>query len=433
MNTHRWKGLAVALILLAGAPCASGQSAVAESQAHIQTAIRAWQEGDFATAAKELEAARALNPASLFTRYSLARCYAKLERNADALSLLEGLAAQGIDMGVAEQADFEPLIDDARFQAMLATLAETTSLQDASEAHFEFPLHGVIPEGIAADPDSGRLFFGSMRNGDVYALDAELRVSRFGSIDAPGFSAIGLTVDRERNVLWVAGAAFRMAEGFDPQASVGSGLFGIDLTSGERVREARWLGADSNFNDVTVAPDGTVYASGSGLYKLVTEPDRIEPVVLDTDIVGGNGLVVHPDGKTLFLSSYPVGLFSIDLEQGSAQLMTGPDDLSLYGVDGLYWHNNGLVAIQNGARPWRMLQLKLDRSRRRVTAAGVFERGSPATTPMTGAIVGDTIYYVGEGEQPANLPSQLPDFLEGNVGTVVIRRTSITQEAMRDR
>lgn len=426
MSVKLTTGLTTAVaVTLFHAAAAFAQNPVLASQDSIQRAIAAWQAEDFETAAEALEQARAQNPESLFTRFSLARAYARLERRDDALTILEGLAKQRIDMGVSEQADFEVFAGDPRYQAFADNLAEATQPVLASEPHFELRELGLIPEGIAYDADTGRLFFSSMRTGSIFVLDDAGQVSRFADIGEPGMSAIGVTVDRERGLLWVAAAAYPIAEDFVAGATTGSALVGIELDGGAIRHTLRWHGEDSNFNDVTVAPDGSVYVSGTGVFVVRDNPARLAPLAGGIDIFGGNGLTVHPDGKTLFVSSYPAGLYAVTLPEGDTVRMTAPDDLSLYGIDGLYWHDGALIAVQNGALPWRLMRLAVSDDRRRIESSEILELGNPATAPMTGAIVDDVIYYIGEGEQPAELPAHFPDHLRGNAGPIVIRKAAL--------
>lgn len=414
--------IAVLIVLVMLAEDAVADNPVLESQAHIREAVAAWEAENYEDAATALETARGLNPESLFSRYALARVYSKLDRTDDALDLLEGLVAQRLDMGFADETDFEALAGHARFEALKERVTIATRPIEASAAHVEMPQHGLMPEGIAADADSGRLFLGSMRTGDVYVLAPTGELYRFAKIGAPGMAAIGLTVDAGRGVLWVASAAFAFTEGFSAGVTRGSALYGFDLASGELRHALRWLGENSNFNDVTVGPDGSVYVSGAGLYKLHENPARLLPVAGTEAIFGGNGLTVHPDGRTLFVSAYPAGLYAVDLPSGESRRLTAPEDVSLYGIDGLYWHDDALLAFQNGARPWRLLRLRVSENRDRVVGSEIIEMANPATTPMTGAILDDAIYYVGEGAQPESLPSHLPAEMAGNAGTVIVRK-----------
>ena len=425
----RLAGATVALcgyLLVTATTSAQPANPVAESQLHLQAAAEAYREGDLPAVVRSLEAAYELNPASLYTRRNLAAMYARTGAQDSALDVLEGLVEERLDFGMAENPDFAALREEPRFAALVERLDALTRPILRSEPYVEFELLGLAPEGIAFDAGSGRFFFGSMRSGDVFVLDDRLQVSRFGTIDErERLAAIGMTVDAGRGLLWVVGAGFELAANFDPEDHPGSGLFGFDLATGERVREYRVADADANFNDVTLGPDGSLYVSGSPVRRLDEDAEALLPLPGTSALFGANGLAVDAANRTLFVAAYPVTVAAIDLATGRTRNLRLPVGLTLYGVDGLYWHAGGLVAVQNGARPWRLLRLELDAAHDAVTGYHILELGAPATTPMTGAIVGNSIYYIGEGPEPAEIPAHFPRALRQSPGSVVIRKASL--------
>jgi len=417
--------LALLTAMLVAIPQSSARAidgnSVAESQLRQREAIEAYADGDMTGYVEALEAALALNPASLWTRHNLAGGYARSGRERDALALLRDLVEKRVDMGLAADADFDPLRGTPGFEALLDDAARATAPKLTSRPWFEFPMTGLSPEGIAFDQAGGRFFFGSMYSGDVYVIDRARQVSRFASVDPQGrLSAIGMTVDGDRGLLWVVGAAFDLAENYSADAGTKSGVFGFDVETGElqhdfRVPDDAWL------NDLTLSPDGALYVSGASIFRLDPDTGALDVVATDTPVFGANGIAAHPDGDTLFVSSYPVGLYAVDPAAGRARHLAAPVNTTLYGIDGLYWHDGALIGIQNGATPWRLVRLRLDDRRTAVTAIDYLEFGNPATEPMTGAIVGNRIYYIGEGPDPSPPPVHFPPDMHENLGNVVIR------------
>lgn len=410
---------------LAAVAIAADQAPVAAAQERIREAVGAYRDGDLDSFVASLEAALTLNPSSLWTRHNLARGYARTGRSAEALVLLDELAAMKIDMGFADDPDFAALSELPAFATLVDAAAEATAPVLRSRPWLEFPQAGLVPEGIAVDPGSGRFFFGSMRTGDVYVIDGARRVSKFAGVDAAGrLSAIGLAVDTSRGLLWVVGAAFDIAENFSADSGARSGVFGFDLESGTLVEEYR-VDDEAGLNDVALAPDGRLYASGTSLYRIDPDDGGLEIFDTDIDIVGSNGIAVSPDGGILVTSSYPVGLFAVDLATGATRRLAEPPSTTLYGIDGLYWHEGDLIGVQNGTTPWRLVRLRVNADVTAVTAIDYLEVGNPATEPMTGAIIANRIYYIGEGPEPAAAPAQFPPAMQGNLGSVVIREAPL--------
>lgn len=421
--------LVAAVTVLVIAPATRGQDGpIAEAQRHQQEGMAAYQEGDYEGFARSMKRALELNPSSHATRYNLACGYARTGREAEALDLLQELARQKVDFGMAQDPDLESLRDEPRFQELVAFLEESIVPISNSTLRLRVEQLGLMPEGIAADPRDGRLFFGSMRTGDIYVLDPGERLSRFATLghDARR-AAIGLTVDVTRNLLWVVGTHFFMAEGFDPEADLAAGLFAFDLDTGRLAKE-HLSPTGEGLNDVAVAPSGDVYTSGGSLLVLRAGTEELVKVPSTPEIPGSNGLTLDAAGETLFVSVYPVGIGAIDLASGHLRYLQTPEGTTLYGIDGLYWHDGDLVGLQNGLQPWRLLRIALNADATAVDDVRVIEFANDAIFPMTGAILGDEIHYIGRGPAPEEPPKHFGAPLAPFLGETVIMTAPLGEE-----
>jgi len=414
---RRVAGALLIAMLFTGPAVLAAEHPVEQAQAHLRTASESYRAGDFEGFVRELEQALALNPASLYTRYNLACGYARTGRPDEAIDLLEGLVAAKVDFGMANDADLESLQGRPEFSRLVTRLEAGMAPVSNSRPRYTVEQLGLMPEGIAADPATGRLFFGSMRSGDIFVLDRDNRLSRFATVEHDGVrrAAVGMTVDSGRGLLWSTGTSFFMNEDFDEESPAPSGLFAFDLETGEPRGQHFAPGDSEGFNDVAVSPTGEVWATGAALRRLDEESGRMVTVDVDPPVFGSNGIAFTPDGRTLFVSSYPVGLIAIDTASGRSRTVSAPPDTPLYGVDGLYWHRGDLVAIQNGIQPWRLLRLQLDEERTAVEAVRIIEFANPDILPMTGAILDDEIHYIGRApapeSPPAHFPADLAEFL----------------------
>lgn len=417
--------LAIASSVAAGIilhpPIAHAQSDIDAAQVELRAAFAAYNAKDYEAFVTTVEKALALNPHSIATRYYLARAYALTSRIDEALDALGYLASRNIDYGYAEHRDFEALRSDHRFARLIAELAERTSPVINGLHRYTIDQLGMIPEGIAHDAATNRLFLSSMRTGDIYVLDADNSLSLFATVkDAQPMAAIGLFADSERHLLWAVGATFEMTRGFDADAESQTGVFGFDLTDGALQKKILAGDVATFFNDLTVAADGSIYLSGSELCVIAPNADTIKRLPVDPHITGSNGVAATPDGKFLFVSSYPVGVYAIELQTGQARLLELPANASLYGIDGMYVRGGGLVAVQNGIEPWRLLQIDLDEDFGAVTGIRVLELGNPVIGPTTGAIDGDVIHLIGQGPAPESAPGHFPGNLREFLGKTVI-------------
>ena len=413
----RW--LTIVSLALVGS--AFAEHPIAAAQRHQREANVAYQAGDYEGFTRSMERAYELNPASFPTRYNLACGYARTGRADAALDLLEELMLAQVDFGMANDPDLASLRELPRFRELIASLETSIVPISNSSERVTIDQYGIAPEGIAFDAATGRLFFGSMRNGRIYSIELDGGYSEFASVgDIGPYAAIGMTVDNEAGVLWTIGTWFFMAEGFDPESPQASGLFGFDLETGQLARQYLVDTSVTGLNDVAVAQNGDVYVSGSVLHVLKSGSDALQPVITDPEPFGSNGLTLDPAGKTLFVASYPVGIGAIDLASGALHYLEAPEGRPLYGIDGLYWYDGGLVGIQNGIQPWRLLRMEVNADRSAVTDVRVIEFANNALMAMTGAIDGSRIHYVGRAAAPENPPSQFPEALAPFMGKTVI-------------
>lgn len=485
------------------------QDGIQEAQNRLRAANAAYESRDYDDYVAHLQAALALNPASLRTRYSLACGYALLGEKERSLDLLRGLADLGVDYGIADDPDLVSLRSESDYGELLRRLQKNVEPVAASRHLVTVEEFGLIPEGIAYDQASGRTFIGSMRNGGIYVVDVAGRLSRFAGLGVPGFSAIGLAVDADREILWAIGTATEFATLPDGHPESGqtsgqtrtsterlsaespvdnksgesetsteipgrqsgtptagktgtptagqtgtstdiprtadqlrgqtgtsteipgeseatenspagiatpaarrvaarTGVFGFDLATGEPTSRILAHPSIEALNDVTVAPNGDLYVSGSALAVIPAGSNVLQPLTTTPSLTGTNGIVVSSDGATLFTSVYPVGVAAIELANGNARFLELPEDATLYGIDGLYLHEGDLIAIQNGTEPWRLIRIALNEPGTAVTAIRVIERANPHITATTGSISGNEIRYVGQGPAPDPAPSHVP-------------------------
>lgn len=417
-RTRLWSALVLLAAMQACLPAAQAQSGVADSQQHIRDANAARAAGDFDGFTQSLEIAHRLNPQSLYTRYNLARGYAQTGRPGEALAMLEALVRMRVDFGMAEDPLLAPIADEPRFAALVESIAMQVAPAGDSRLQFAIERYDLVPEGIAHD--DGRLFFGSMRTGEVFVADRDGRYTKFASVgDEAALAAIGMTVDRERGVLWVIAAPSFVAAGHDADAPATGGLYGFDLDSGA-LRERYERAIDGGYNDVTVGPDGTLYLSGTEMGIIPPGAAAIQPLATSEPVFGSNGILVAPDGEHLVTSAYPAGIAVIRLSDGGTRFLEAPADTPLYGIDGMYWHDGGLLAVQNGTPPWRLMHFTLDDALTRITATRTLEIANPDIVPTTGTIIGDEILYIGQGPVPDTRPGHVPEGLHRALGRVVV-------------
>jgi hypothetical protein len=103
--------------------------------------------------------------------------------------------------------------------------------------------------------------------------------------------------------------------------------------------------------------------------------------------VGGNGATISKDETKLFVVDYADGVNVVDLETGKYKTLKTPDNITLFGIDGMYFYDNSLLAVQNAIFPNRVVRYMLNDDFDAVTKAEIIEYANPVlSAPTTGAI-----------------------------------------------
>ena len=331
-----------------------------------------------------------------------------------ALEILEGLVASGVDYGVAdieELAALQSLPGWAAYAEAVGALNEPFG--DAAVA-FSHPAGDFVPEGIAVYGDD--LLLGSIRYGYIERLgDQSATIS---SPDAAGhWSVFGMRMGPAGG-LWYVSAAVPEYANIDGESVGSTGLFRVDLESGETTVRAVLPKQDAAMvlGDLVFADDNTIYATESltgALYRYTVNNNEFTQVIAPGTLRSMQGLVLDQSGEYLYVADYVGGLFRVRLADYSVQRVTGDQNTNLFGIDGLYRYGDELIAIQNGIRPSRVVAFSLAEDGLSVSGTRVLARNLPHfDEPTLGTISGDEFLFVanshwGRFDRDGNLPDAL--------------------------
>jgi sugar lactone lactonase YvrE len=255
---------------------------------------------------------------------------------------------------------------------------------------------GFIPEGIEFDQANGRLLTGSLAEGSIFEVHNDGTLTTVVT-DPELVSSVGIEVDEPRNRLLVANSDSAVFQGQgNGQAKLGV----YNLTTGQRLAMVDLgatlnAGADAAFfcNDVTVADDGTIYATDTRQNVVYSVDSNYQPAVFyrfpPSEGLALNGLVHHADGYLLVadLGSGNIYKVPIDDPAATSQVMLAEP---VPGVDGLVWMADGrLAAVSNSTSS--VVALTSNDDWASAQAAGTARFEGQATTA---AAVGDEVYVV---------------------------------------
>lgn len=357
--------------------------------------------GDTEGAVPLLDRALEHRPNYLDTLLLKARVEAKEGDPQIALDTLETLSDLNLQLPLSEDPGLRGLAEEPRFQAVLAKSLEPRVL---SEPAYELEEVDLIPESVVYDGAEDRFFVSSVRKRKIVTFPAgdPSKVTDFlvSSAEAPLYAVLGMALDAEAGLLWAVSSPGPQMVDFTAQEPPGGELLAIDLGSGEirfRLSPTANEGRPFRLNDVTVAADGTVFATSSlPPGRLFRADGRAEEPTLedfgDPGLRSPQGLAVSADGKTLFVADYSYGIAAHDTSTGARTWLEEPQGFFLSGIDGLTRIGDDLLAIQNGIRPHRVLRLRpeLDEDGGRLVDAEILEQAVPQySEPTLGAWIED--------------------------------------------
>jgi hypothetical protein len=266
---------------------------------------------------------------------------------------------------------------------------------EASRLLVSVPAEYRLVEGLAWDARRSRLFAATV-------VDRALLVGEpLGWVIVEGVdggSLFGLAIDERRQLLWIGSG--RVDQTPQPQTAF-RGLIALDLNSLVVAHRIPAPGAGSPA-DIAVGPDGTIYASdpaSGAVYRARPEDTALSILVPAGRLGNPQGIVPTPDGRGLYVSDYERGIAIVSLADGSITRLTSDAATMLDGIDGLVAWRGGLIAIQNGVNPRRILHLTLSRDGNRITGARVLESNNAQWgEPTLGVVRGAEFLYVADAQ-----------------------------------
>ncbi len=372
----------------------------------VKEAREAYDKGDRETFRKSYEELVRRRPGDVYLLYNLACGQALTGQSEAAQKTLADFAAHRVWSDLDADDDFASIRQTDGYKKAKQSLeaVRTDRVSSGETRAFVISEKGLVPEGVAYDPKTKSFFVSSIRHRKILRIGPDGKVTEFVSSARDGLrSAAGIRVDPARRTLWVASEAIPSMDGYVKDQPPSAAVFEYDVDTGKLRKEhvpPAAAGDPPGFDDLTVASAGRVYVNDGLHPRIWTIPPGGElSVFVENDALGGTqGLALSADGKILYASDYR-GLFAIDVATRRVRRLSVPPDLALNGIDGLVIHGSSLVAIQNGVRPHRVIQVDLAPDG--VTVSGVrilVMNHDDLDEPTLGVVVGDTLYFTADSQ-----------------------------------
>lgn len=397
----------IALQTVAAAFCASAHAiGLAQVRSMYARAHSALLDRRFQQALAEYEVLAKISPDSPEVLLGLERCELGLGRRKAALALFARVISQGLGGSLLNDADFLSLQAEAGYATLLAEATREAQPIVTAKAAFTLADRTLIPEGLAYDQSTARFFASSTYRRKIVVRARDGRYRDFvRTADHGLWQALGLKVDARRGWLVVcSGADSASMIGFEAGDLGKSAVFIYDLRSARLVAryDAR-LPGQHLFNDLVIGPHGAIYITDSAegsVYRLDVTSHRLQRLTSAGALLYPNGITMSPDGSLIYVADEAVGIDLVDPSTGAVRHMPHPRDVSTVGIDGLYFHDDQLIATQTDTRPNRVMAFHLTPMLDAIAGSTVLERGDPRmSSPTEGVLVGGRLFFIANSQQ----------------------------------
>lgn len=348
----------------------------------------------------------ALNPDSGDLRMMLALTYAKQGDKSKTYDLLLKMKEQGYGVDLSDDPRFEKVTGTEAWNYVVENLKMNLNPFGEGKVAFELPKGDTLFESIAWDPKRQKFLVGSVREGKIYIADMHGKLKDFiAPADGSGlWSVYAMDVDAAHDLLYVTSSSSLYFKGFREADLNKTGLFKFKLSTG-KLLEKYLLPVDQRthtLSSITVGKDGKVFVADGLRNEIYTiEDNRLKLVVANPRLTSIRGLAVSDDGNTLYFADYALGIFGADLKSGTGfPLAHDTKHLVLGGIEGLYWYEGTLVAIENGMSPNRVIRLSLSADGKSVSKMMPLDVANPAfEIPTYGTIAGNDLYFIANSQK----------------------------------
>ena len=311
-----------------------------------------------------------------------------------AFTLLRSLKGRKLGLIPARDTGFDAVWNDPQFQAIRKELGDEEPATPFAPVAFRLKDPKLIPEGIAFDASGKRFFIGSIAEHKIIVADSKGEARDFSSPSDKLDAVLGIAVDPARQHLYAVST-----NGFEESAKQERRNAVVRYDLKESRFTDRFAAPEAmQLNDLTVAPDGTLYVTDSETGTLFRKKPGEKMLARFGEtgaLPGANGIALSDDGALYVTLS--TGIARVDPNTGKPTRLPQSDTVVTGGCDGLYWHEGDLLGIQNSTNPGRVIRIALTEKGTRVAGITVLQshHHPDFDEPTTGAIANNALHVIG--------------------------------------
>ena len=401
----------------------------------FRKANEAFQKEDYRGGAALLEPAYVINPEDDLILNFLAEAYvAAGDRAAGLLWLRRLQRVSPCFFHLPENS--ASVLDPKDYEKLSQSAKANDGRPHPSRIAFTLAETDLFPEGIAYDPVDRAFFLSSLHKRKIVRV--RLRANRDPMVEdftvqaQDGlYSTLGMKVDAARRILWVCSSAESFMQGYSDADAGKAALFKYDLKTRKLISKYELGPKPAHLlNDVALNAQGDVFVTDtfSGeIYTVTTDKDALEVFIPTGTFTGANGIAISDDGRKLFVSDVPWGVYVVDVKTKQGERLPQVAGISPSGSDGLYFYDNSLIGVINiiSEHNGRVARFYLDRRAPAITRAKVLDCNHPIYQwPTTGVVVGDSFFYIANSQYGSFHPEQRSS--QANLHQIVVMRVKLS-------
>lgn len=254
----------------------------------------------------------------------------------------------------------------------------------------------LIPEGVAVDSRTGIVYIGSTYKRKIVQITPNGIISDFISQEQDSvWSILGMEVDEKNSVLWANTAHIHEVMPLInplPDRDWLTTISAFDIKEKKLLKQYGLKEPKSAFNDLTLTPDGNVYATESAnneIYWINKETDRLELFLALKGYHFPNG-ITYAEKQHALLVSTSEGILKIDLKSKAYNLLKTDENINAKRIDGLTLYKNYLIGHQSS----RVSKFYVNNNLTEIISMEIMDSGSEFDASTTGEVSKDFYYYI---------------------------------------
>ena len=331
----------------------------------------------------------------------LAGVEARLGNTGQALEWLKASVAMGL-IPKLDDTSFDVLRKAGKLDDIVRQNEQNRTSVSFSKSVFRIEPADLIIEDIAYDKEARRFLLSSVHQRKIITCGQDGQCADFitsaDSAFQPLWGVLALRVDPSGKYLWATTESLPFEISHNKAEEGRCALLQINLKTRALIHRYDCdSGGQHEMGDMTIASNGDVYVSdgGSGdLFVLRHDHDRLEKLVPSGTFVSPQTPALSSDEKLLYVPDYVAGIAAISLTDHSIRWLTSTSPAALDGIDGLYTTKNGLIGIQNGTAPERVVEFRLETPVKVASWTVLEANWIGLGDPTHGVIVGDDFYFI---------------------------------------